>query len=625
MTHTPHTPPASHTRLEGLSIVPGAAVGEVLASDTAISLMLGVDVASGEVIDAHHPLRGSSLAGRVVVIPSGRGSCSASGALLEMILAGTAPAALVFCDPETILTLGSMIAEEFFGLRVPVVRLSDEDHRALRRARTAMVVDGVVVPDPSAGTLAEALRDGEGASRVPPGAVSREDRSAPDGSSGWSEGDPRPHLSHRVELSRADEAMLRGDHGEAAQRAMRVVLRAAALEGAVELVDVEQVHVDGNFFQGRGSLEFPERLVALGAGVRVPTTTNSLTIDRERWREVGVAAPLGEASERVADAYAAMGVAPSYTCAPYLLEGRPAFGEQIAWAESNAVVYANSVLGARTLKYPDYLDILVAITGRAPAAGAHLPAARRATTRIDVAPPQHFDDSLFPMLGHLVGEIAAGEIPVVCGLEEVAMSGDDLRAFGAAFATTSAAPMFHVVGHTPEAATVEQALGRAGRNDDRVRAFAVGAADLARVHRDLNTAASDRVTLVALGNPHFSLEEFRRLAERCSSGSVAPGTQLIVTCGRAIRERADAAGYLEAIERAGAQVLSDTCWCFIDAPIVPPASGVVMTNSAKYAHYGPGLLAEGMRFGSLDDCADAAFTGRAPLGPPRWLAAARVP
>lgn len=104
-----------------------------------------------------------------------------------------------------------------------------------------------------------------------------------------------------------------------------------------------------------------------------------------------------------------------------------------------------------------------------------------------------------------------------------------------------------------------------------------------------------------------------------------PGTQLIVTCGRAIRERAAAADYLEAIESAGAQVLSDTCWCFVVAPIAIPASGVVMINSVKYPHYGPGLLAEGMRFGSLDDCADAAFTGRAPLGLLRWFVAAKVP
>lgn len=595
---------SSSVRFDGLSIVPGVAAGEVLASDTAISLMLGVDVSTGEVIDAHHPLRGSSLAGRIVVIPSGRGSCSASGALLEMILAGTAPAALVFCEAETILTLGSMIAEEFFERRVPVIRLSDEDHLALRRASTAAVIGGSVVPDPPGESPEEMLRACAG--------LLPEPTRAPGARDAGSTGAGRPSLSP------PDEAMLRGDSGEAARRAMRVVLRVAELEGATELVDVQQVHVDGNFFQGRGSLEFPERLVSMGARVRVPTTANSLMIDRERWRRIGVSPSLGEGSERVADAYLEMGVSASYTCAPYLLESRPAFGEQIAWAESNAVVYANSVLGARTLKYPDYLDILVAITGRAPAAGTHLPAARRATIRIDVELPAGFDDAIFPMLGHLVGELAANEIPVVCGLEGVTASRDDLRAFGAAFATTSAAPMFHIVGHTPEAETVEEAAGADLR---ALRVVAVGAAELARVHRELNTARLDEVALVALGNPHFSLDEFRRLAKRCEEGRFAEGTRVIVTCGRAIRERAASAGYLEPVERAGAEVLSDTCWCFIEKPIVPPATGVVMTNSAKYAHYGPGLLHDGMRFGGFDECLDAAFSGRARPGPPDWLVA----
>lgn len=576
----------------GECLVPGVARGEVLASDTAISLLLGVDVATGEVIDAHHPLRGTSLAGKIVVVPSGRGSCSASGGLLEMILAGVAPAALVFCHPETILTLGSIIAEEFFGQGIPVIRLPEAQHRALRSARTALVVDGVVVADPPGDLTVDALR---GSIDAPPERT-------------------------RVFLSPEDERMLRGDHGEAARRAMRVVLRAAASEGVTELVDVTQVHIDGNFYQGRGSLELPEQLVAMGAAVRVPTTCNSLTVDRERWQAVGVDAAQGAPAERVADAYVAMGVTPSYTCAPYLLDSRPAFGEQIAWAESNAVVYANSVIGARTLKYPDYLDILVALTGRAPAASTHLPLARRATTRIDVVAPAQIDDSFMPVLGHIVGELAVNEIPVVCGLEALTLSRDDLRAFGAAFATTSAAPMFHIVGHTPEALTLEAAIREPvpGELDTAaatlgLRVCEVGPRELARAYAELNTTSRTDVSLVALGNPHFSLDEFRRLAERCSEGRVADGVECIVTCGRAIRDRAAAEGLVEPIERAGVQLFTDTCWCFIEAPIVPRADGVVMTNSAKYAHYGPGTVGAGMRFGSFDACVDAAFSGIAPL------------
>lgn len=575
----------------GQSIVDGIAAGDVLASDVAISLLLGVDVATGDVIDAHHPLRGESLAGKIVVVPSGRGSCSGSGALLEMILAGCAPAALVFCHPETILTLGSIIADEFFGRHVPVVQLAESDHVALRSARRALVVDGRVVADPSPGHVESQL------------AAERSPISPAAG----------------VRLSPSDRAMLDGELGEASQRAMRVVVRAAELEGVAELIDVEQAHVDGNFYQGPGSLAFPTQLAALGAQVRVPTTCNSLTIDRERWRAGGIVPELGEAAEQVADAYLAMGVTASYTCAPYLLESRPSFGTQVAWAESNAVVYANSVLGARTLKYPDYLDILVAITGRAPAAGTHLPSARRATTRITVTVPATCDDTLFPMLGHLVGELSTHEIPVVCGLENLSVSHDDLRAFGAAFATTSAAPMFHIVGHTPEALTLDDAVGP---DTETLHEETIGVAELARVFRDLNSTPSEAVTLVALGNPHLSLEEFRYLAQRSEGRSVAAGVQLVLTCGRAIRERASDAGDVAILEAAGATILSDTCWCFIERPLVPPATGVVMTNSAKYAHYAPGVVGSGVRFGSLDACLDTAFSGSARLLPPAWLASA---
>ena len=235
-----------------------------------------------------------------------------------------------------------------------------------------------------------------------------------------------------------------------------MVIRAAQLEGAHDLIDIDRGHIDGCFYQGPASLRFAERLVELGGRVAVPTSMNALCIDRRRWRSQGVPAELGEPSEAVADAYVRLGVTPTYTCAPYLLDGPPVCGQQIAWAESNAVVYANAVIGARTMKYPDYLDILIALIGRAPNAGAHTDAGRRATVQIAVdVPVERLDDAFYPTLGYHVGTIASNDIPVLTGLERAAPTADDLRAFGAAFATTSAAAMFHIVGVTPEAPTLD--------------------------------------------------------------------------------------------------------------------------------------------------------------------------
>ena len=210
-------------------------------------------------------------------------------------------------------------------------------------------------------------------------------------------------------LAAIDKSILAGGLGEGAQLAMRIVLRMAGLLGADRLIDVTQAHIDGCIYTGPGGLRFAERLAALGAQVRVPTTLNAISVDRRRWRALGVDAAIGEPASRLADAYLKLGAKPSFTCAPYLLDTAPAFGEQIVWAESNAVVYANSVLGARTLKYPDYLDICIALTGRAPLAGWHLDAGRAPSVLIELPPIENADKSLYPLLGYHIGGLAPSE------------------------------------------------------------------------------------------------------------------------------------------------------------------------------------------------------------------------
>src|SRR5690606_9047296 len=175
---------------------------------------------------------------------------------------------------------------------------------------------------------------------------------------------------------------------------------------------------------------FARRLVEWGARVRVPTTLNAISVDRRRWRAQGVDAAFGVPAAALADAYLAMGARPSFTCAPYLLDSAPAFGEQIGWAESNAVVYANSVIGARTMKYPDFLDICIALTGRAPRAGCHLDSGRRAALALDVELPEGADDAFWPLLGYACGARSGDAIPLIVGLERSAPAPDDLKAFG---------------------------------------------------------------------------------------------------------------------------------------------------------------------------------------------------
>ncbi|MGL4243274.1 MAG: aconitase X, partial [Beijerinckiaceae bacterium] len=546
----------------------------------------GVDGATGDVIDQSHPLAGRCVSGAILAIPSGRGSCTASGVLIELITNGRAPAAIILCEDELILPLAVMVAEEVFGRGLPVVRIARRDFAALEGQRFAAVgADGVTASDATLPAPIEATV----AAGAPAAAGSA--------------------------LSPADLADLAGDNGTARQTAMRVIARISALSGAEKLIDVSRAHLDCCIYTGKSSISIVEHFRDLGGRFAVPTTLNAISTDL-RPGCGGVAAPgLTEASRRQTQGFLDMGARPTFTCAPYLLEGAPAPGEQICWAESNAVMFATTVLGARTEKYPDYLDLCVALTGRAPLSGCHVDTNRAARVVIDVDAPAAPDDSFWPLLGHIAGELSPHRIPVLTGLEQTRPTRDDLKAFCAAFATTSAAPMAHIAGVTPEAPDTAAAL-QGHQPEAQVRIDAHG---LAEGWRALNGGVQE-IGLVALGNPHLSAEEISAFDRLLAGRNRHEGTEVVVTAARAALEAARAGGNLQRLEAFGVRFVADTCWCMLGKPVTPPRSGAVMTNSGKYAHYGPGLTGGSFRFGSFADCAEAACSGRAAARPPGWLA-----
>lgn len=546
--------------------------------------MGGVDAASGKVIDSHHPLQGRNLAGAVLAMPSGRGSCSGSLVIFELLMNGNAPKALIFQHRETILTFGVLLAEELFKRGIPVISLAEADFARLAGA-THVKVDGECV------TLSDqAFADVESRVALPPLDLTG------------------------MDISTADAQCLEGNEGEARRVALRLILRTAQLEAAARLIDVDMAHIDGCFYQGPAGLEFVRKMIGLGAKVKVPTTMNALCVDRRTWKKDGVDTVIGEASDALAEAYLQMGVRSSYTCAPYLLKGAPKFGQQIAWGESNAVVFANSVLGARTMKYPDYLDFLVSLTGRAPDAGCHTPEQRHASLHIALFRPAVIDDAYFACLGYHLGKVSPNDIPVISGLEGLPVTRDHLKTFGAAFATTSAAPMFHIVGITPEAPTVEAATGGAVP-----RQIKVTADDLAETHAELNSAKSAQLDLIALGNPHFSLTEIEALAALCQGRKKADGLSMVITSGREVFEQAEVAGYIGVVRAFGGTFVNDTCWCLIAGPVVGSAVKTIATNSGKYAHYGAALEGKSFHLASLERCVDAACTGNIDTSLPVWL------
>ena len=554
------------------SILGGTASGPVIVSGEALSFWGGVNPATGSVIDVHHPLHGTCLTGSILMMPSSRGSCTGSGVLLDLVLTGRAPAALVFSEAEDVLTLGALIASELFGKPLPVLRLSPEAYEALSRAKsaritdTAIEADGLVLP-------------------VSPPATSE------------------------LELAEADRDMLDGHEGVAVQQAMRIISAMAAQQGARGLVDVTQVHIDGCIYASPANLTFAEKMADMGARVRVPATMNAISVDRANWQAQGVPHDFGDPAARLADAYVRMGCRPTFTCSPYLLDSAPGQGETIAWAESNAVIFANTVLGARTAKHPDFLDLCIALTGRAPLSGVYLDIHRKATRVIDVELPEAVDDAFWPLVGYLAGKAAPDRIPLLRGLAAGKPSRDDLKALCAAFGTTSAAPMLHIEGVTPEA------HGAAADGADHV---AITRADMLAAWNVLN-AGPEEVELVAIGSPHASLQECRMLAAALDGRKRRPDVSVIVTAGNQVISDARADGTLAKLEASGVQVLPDLCWCSISEPVFPTRTRALMTNSGKYAHYGPGLSGRAVRFGNLADCVTAALTGHVPERLPAWL------
>lgn len=555
-----------------LLIAPGTAQGAVILSDPGLSFWGGVDAATGVVIDAHHPLHGQSLAGRVVLMPSSRGSCTGSGVLLELVLGGHAPAALIFREGEDVLTLGALIAGRLFGQPLPVLRLGADAFAQVAQAPQVQITTTHLI----AGDLTLPLQP------INPGALA---------------------------LTEQDRALLAGDRGPANALAMEITCIMAAQQGAVRLCDITRGHIDGCIYASPANLRFATAMRDMGARVRVPTTMNAISVEHALWREQGTPPDFGAPAAALADAYVAMGAQPTFTCAPYLLEEPPVQGEAIGWSESNAVIYANSVLGARTVKHPDFLDLFIAMTGRAPLSGVYLTEHRRPQRIITVTLPDGADDALWPMLGWLAGARAPDRIPLLRGLEGTSPSACDLKALCAAFGSTSGAPMLHVAGITPEA-DLDPAP-----DADTVQ---ITADDLRALWRQFN-ASPGKVDLIAIGSPHASAPECRRLAALLDGVRLHADVALIVTLGAQVAREIEADGTASTLRMAGVRLLRDLCWCSISEPVLPPSARVILTNSGKYAHYGPGLTGRQMRFGSLADCARAAVTGQATDTLPDWL------
>ncbi len=409
-----------------------------------------------------------------------------------------------------------------------------------------------------------------------------------------------------LELTVEDRAALAGDRGAATRLAMRLVVGMAEVTGASRLLDIESAHIDGCLYHGQAGLDFARALLDGDAIVAVPTTLNVSSLDLLHPELVQLDPATAQAARALMDAYGAMGCRPTWTCAPYQLPERPGFGAHVAWAESNAIAFCNSVLGARTERYGDFIDICCAITGRAPAAGLHLDEGRRAQAvfRADAISRRVLEDPAgFAAIGHVVGAATGTLLPAITGLDPGSTTEDHLKALGAAAASSGSVAMFHAIGITPEAPTLLDATGGLPPQID----VTLRAEDLRVALDDLGSVAPDApIGAVSVGTPHCSLAELERLADLL--GDHAPRVPFYVNAGRDGLAEAGRLGVLGPLEAAGVTLVTDTCTYI--TPVIHDVDGPVMTNSAKWAWYAPANLGFTVAFGTLEECVRSAAAGR---------------
>jgi predicted aconitase len=426
-----------------------------------------------------------------------------------------------------------------------------------------------------------------------------------------------------IALEPEERAMADGGQGPAVALAMRVVLAVARAVGARRLRPIESAHVDSCLYHARAGLDFARRLVDLGGRVSVRTTLNVGSLDLLHPHTVRADPVLRDAGRALMDAYVALGCEQTWTCAPYQLSHRPAAGSHVAWAESNAIAFVNSVLGARSDRYGDFVDIAAAITGRVPDTGLHTDAARRATLLLDCsAVPAGVwrSEAAWAALGAVLGDAARSRVAALTGLpgdlSDGGLTEDRLKAVAATAASAGGVAMFHVVGVTPEAPELAAVLDP-GLSERAVPVLPVTAAILRAARDRLSTATGDRLDAVSLGTPHFSVTEFAALAGLLASGvPFHPSVDVVVSTSRAVLAEAERSGYAAALRAAGGRIVTDTCTYV--TPVLDPACRVVMTDSGKWAWYAPGNLGVDVVLGSLADCVASARAGRAVRDESGW-------
>lgn len=414
-------------------------------------------------------------------------------------------------------------------------------------------------------------------------------------------------------LSSEEQALFDGAEGPGVQRAMEIVATLGRIYGAPDLVPVKHVQIAGVSYKNLGDagVEFLNEWADDGAKVRVPTTLNPAGMELNRWQEMGFDPDFAKPQLSAISAFINMGVTATMSCTPYLFaDFAPQRGEHLAWAESSAVAWANSVVGARTNREGGPSALAAAIVGRTARYGYHLEENRKATHVVEITcPVETIAD--FGALSYIVGKAVGDGVPYFSDLgswlpplpDDPTLggdAGDRLKTMGAGLAAYGAVALYHVAGYTPEARDLGEKLIRSD-----AKRLMVDKLDAGYEIMDANPETTE-IDLVTIGCPHASMTEMQRVAERLRGETLA--TRLWVTTSQITRARATEEGWVGIIESTGGEVVADTC--AVVAPVRSIDIKRMATNAGKMACYAPMHSGVEMRFGSLEQCLDAAISGK---------------
>jgi predicted aconitase len=407
-----------------------------------------------------------------------------------------------------------------------------------------------------------------------------------------------------MDLTEVEQKMLDGKNGPGCRFAMELLVAVGDAFGAEKMVPVRSAHTILSTYKGilDAGVEAMERFVALGAKAVIPTTTDPAGMDLERWIEFRVPEDYARKQFRIVKAVHSLGLIPCWTCTPYLAGLLPQKGDHLAWTESSAVVFANSMIGACTNRETAVIDIAAAVTGRTPEHGLHLKRNRLGNVRMDVQMEEMSAED-YRIFGYFMGKKAGARIPVITGLRRTDRI-EDYIAMGAAAAASGGVALYHIVGITPEAGTLEEAFG----GNEPEKSFRFSPAEREQTKQDMCTVRGGDIEAVMVGCPHYTITDIKRVAELLEGKSVRKGAQFWIYTYKGIELLAERMGYKTIIEKAGAKITSDTCMMI--SPTELWRFKTIMTDSGKFAYYAPSQVQADVVFGSIEECVTAAVDRR---------------